>query len=299
MFWEGNKLSYNGIYIDNIGNYDPEPNEWNLVAGRIILKDMHRPELSVSRSGIKRLSLELTCMGKAFEMYLKHAQRNVFHFARGYNLDVTLEDFKKVLHVSPSLVECMYINTWGGIFHWHEIAHRLQQGKPVILYIGHLDFMIICLSIAVLLEHFDVRFEIRQANYPIISVFLKNEKTMAAAPDPPGNFLPGLFLYTIDRKTEYLSTGTREHFHVYNADHPFSKWLISNSDLIKEKSPDILKALCHCMTFAIAHENSDRTRMDEINKYLRILKNSKNVPVPDEVFLKNSDFFSLDKAFDE
>ncbi|NBI91648.1 hypothetical protein D3Z45_13990 [Lachnospiraceae bacterium] len=298
FLWNDNRLSYNGIYIGKIHNYSLYSDGWDLIASTIILKDMHRPDLSVNRFGISNLPLELTCMEAVLQMHLKHARRNVLHLTKGYNFDATLDDFRKVLHASPSLADCLYMNTWGGTFRWHEIARKLQQGKPVILSIVHLDTMVIRLSIAVLLEHFDVRFDIRQAHHPVISVFLKNEEAMMDAPDLPGNFPPGMFLYTIDRKTKYLSAGTGETFAVYNAEHPFSKWLISNSNLIKEKSPDTLKAFCNCMTIGIVAENHDRKRMDEINGLLRMLKNHKDIPVPDKVFLKISDFLSLDKASD-
>lgn len=293
-----NRLSYNGIYIARVHNYNLDPNGWELVASTILLKDKHRPDLSVNRFGIKDLPLELTCMRVVLSMHLKHAQRDVLHLFTGYNFEATLEDFRKVLHDCPSLMECLYINTWGGTFRWHEIEQKLKQGEPVTLSIVHLDHMVICFSVAVLLEHFDVRFEIRQAHYPVISVFPKNKETITAAPEPPETFPPGLLLYTVDRKTKYLSAGTSQSFPVYNADHPFSKWLISNCGLIKEKSPDTLKSLCHCMTIGIVAANCDRKRMEEINGLLRMMKDHKDVPVPDKVFLKSSDFLSLDKASD-
>lgn len=298
FLWNDNRLSYNGIYIGGIHNMNLNPDGWDLIASTILLKDMHRPDLSVNRFGIDNLPLELTCMEASLQMHLKHARRDVLHLARGYNFDATLDDFRKVLRASPSLAECLYINTWGGTFRWHEIARRLQQGKPIILSIVHLNAMVIRLSIAVLLEYFDVRFEIRQAHHPVISVYLKNGLAMVAASALPGNFPPGMFLYTIDRKTKYLSAGTGENFAIYNADHPFSKWLISNSNLMEEKSPGTLKAFCNCMALGIVAENCDRKRMDEINGLLRMLKNHKGIPVPDNVFLKSSDFLSLDKASD-
>lgn len=175
FLWNNNRLSYNGIYIGSIYNYNYDALGWDLVASNIILKDTHRPDLSVSRFGIKDLPLELTRMRAALEMHLKHNKRDVLHINTSYNFDATLEDFRKVLHSCPSLMECLYINTYGGTFRWHEILQKLQQGEHVTLSIIHMECMVIRLSIAVLLEHFDVRFEIRQAHYPVVSVFLKKE----------------------------------------------------------------------------------------------------------------------------
>ena len=102
-------------------------------------------------------------------------------------------------------------------------------------------------------------------------------------------FPPLMFVKAIDNDSTILTERSGEWRESFNADHPFSKWLLENAAFLYKKKKSILQRI----TTELCTDYYDEM-IDEVNSLLKELEISARISIPKEVFLKEDDFVGID-----
>ena len=99
-------------------------------------------------------------------------------------------------------------------------------------------------------------------------------------------FLPLTFVHSFRGNTETLVLDCVMERHSLNADHPFSVWLMAHAEYLSKKQPSLWKRM---------RENICKldlgNMMTAVNTFLKEIQRREGMSIPDNVWLKEKDFF--------
>lgn len=101
-------------------------------------------------------------------------------------------------------------------------------------------------------------------------------------------FLPLTFVHSFRGNTETLVINCVMGRRPLNADHPFSVWLMSHAEYLSKKQPSLWKR----MRENICKLDSGNM-MTAVNTFLKEIQRREGMSIPDNVWLKEKDFFTM------
>ena len=295
----GNIIAHNGIFCGNSNYFSYSWRYENLVS-ILLFADQYRPDLDISRSVIRKLSLETACDIALIQEELKK---------EGYPIKELLDKMLKepsylipsssylsLVQKRPDLKERLIIPTNRGSYRWNELKEQVAQQKSI--YIKFSDYssstyyslqspvsLIEQLYIACLKSHYDLRTTINEDS-DIIYIQEKTEKQSEPCSDI---FPPSLFIYP-DTECPYLTRIFSSDIFFCNAEHRLSQFMLKNADLLQQKVPGILKEMIR-----ILQEENGEKLISGINTLLNRLRSFPGQPilVPSDLCLTMDDFYCI------
>ncbi len=101
-------------------------------------------------------------------------------------------------------------------------------------------------------------------------------------------FLPLTFVHSFRGNTEILTEADVMRRCTLNADHPFSVWLMVHAEYLSKKQPSLWKR----MRENICKLDSGNM-MTAVNTFLKEIQRREGMSIPDNVWLKEKDFFTM------
>ena len=101
-------------------------------------------------------------------------------------------------------------------------------------------------------------------------------------------FLPLTFVRSFRGNTEILTEADVMRRCTLNADHPFSVWLMAHAEYLSKKQPSLWKR----MRENICKLDSGNM-MTAVNTFLKEIQKREGMSIPDNVWLKEKDFFTM------
>lgn len=315
--------TYNIVGINNItvhngvfcGSSSYLLSEWknNGLGSIVLLSDQYRPDVDLSRSEIRQLSLEIVCdiiliqqeiLG---EGYFIKGEANELLKDPAYLIPTSV--YRSLAQKRPDLEERLIISTNCGSFRWNDLKEQVSQQISVYIkwpvftlifsisdsdddFLGNISFLnpmelIDQLRIVCLKSHYDLRMSINKDS-DIIYIREKTKKMFEPCSDI---FPPSLFIYP-DTKCSYLTRHLCTDRHFCNAEHRLSQFLLKNADLLQQKVPGILQEMIR-----ILQEESDEALISGINSLLDRLCSFPGQPilVPSDLYLTAEDLYYTKK----
>lgn len=100
--------------------------------------------------------------------------------------------------------------------------------------------------------------------------------------------LPMTFVRSLHKNTEFLTQADVMGRYALNADHPFSVWLMKHAVFLEKKHKSLWKRIRK----NICKLSSERM-VAEVNAFLKEIQKREAISIPDNVWLKESDFLEL------
>lgn len=277
----------------------------------VLFADQYRPGVDISRSEIRKLSLEMACdiiliqdeLGK--EGYFTKGKLGILLREPPYLIPTFA--YRSLVHERPDLEERLIIPAESGSCRWNEINERVAQQKSFCIkwLVYDLVFpfsrsirvtrsnpmeLIEQLYIACLKHHYDLRMSMSEDSDQIY-IRGKTEEQSELCSDI---FPPSLFVYP-DAECRYLTRDLSENRHFCNASHRLSKFMLKNADLLQEKVPGILKEMIR-----ILQEESGEQLISGINDLLDRLRTLPNQPiqVPSDLYLTTEDLCQTKRVYE-
>lgn len=268
-------VAFNGILADQsqlLGKSD------GLIGVALLLQQMYRPEVNLSRDTISKLPLEAAAA-------LAILQTNL-GFIFGYGeipeafqpnqfLLKTEAELQSLLDHLPALKDELRL----GPYTLSEAEKLPQNQKPLrILHIARNSlYDVLCLAAAKQMGSVSQSFP-SYSRYTLYGT--ANDNTTAS--------FPATLFFVPEGETALLGNINSFFTNSYNREHPFSQWLISHQRELLEKVPGIYNTLLEDMVMS-----TDKAELPaKLNDGLKRLQNMTGNPfhVTDDLFLKESDF---------
>lgn len=298
-----NLAVHNGICCGDGSCLFDDGNPWKtkLLFAIILLTDQYRPEVDISRSEIRTISLEMLCDCMLIGEKLSEGD--------GCDevgpLDVEDDRFcmiptfvyQSLVQKRPDIEERLVIHTTEGAYGWNELKKELKQRKELSIcwkiymridynYYLHVDSPMYVdwqLRLACLKQHYDIRMTMKDDSDEI-HIRAKEENHRELHDDI---FPPSLFIYP-ETECRYLTRGRKGSRHFCNADHKLSKFMLGNAEFLQQKVPGILKEMVRTL-----QEENDEKLILRINDLLECLRSMPGQPVqvPVDLFLTMEDLY--------
>lgn len=271
--FSGNKskpflTAYNGILSDS-SNLLGTGRE--CIGHVLLLRDAYCPEVDLARDSIKRVPLETACdLCIIQHALMKSHPQQMDHKLLQINQLVTEQELQHILRAHP-VWQKQLIN----------IEELQQQIKPdSILHLKHfVNSLYDYLYLAVLKKHFTVYFDVSNKKAPYITQEPADNST---------SFFPVTMFFKSKNENEPLGRFYPSQINYYNQDHPFSKWLIKNQEMLQKQVPSVYNNLLEIMVLS----SKPSEIIEKVNSLLRMLRNFNNnlFEVSDTLFLNKGDF---------
>ena len=264
----------------------------------ILLSGEYQPVLSLNREYITDMSLEaagyletigykignnaVTCGKDQYERMLLKDYESIYC---NKNLRTIIENTWKISH-SPE----MTIQQLKACMEKEDKKYDISlQGFPNlgIKYDYEYRFEFFAWIGRMLLQkEFEIRWYWKNNKYReyVITGIRKKEIT-----EEENYFPPAMFVKSIDNDCTVLTERMAESRESFNADHPFSKWLLENAVFLQKRNKSIL----HRITTELCTNYYYDKMIDEVNALLNELELSERISIPKEVFLKEEDFVEM------
>ena len=255
--------AHNGINMDNSMLLDFSQDFSSRTV--LMLKDEYCPNLNLSRNYIQSLPLDTFCDLDAISDQIQHSleiyTRSTFYTTYFVPHLVPVKDYWDLLNNKPLLASQLHFITDTGEMTISEIDHILQIKNKISLKINILS----PLHIAALMQKFTLRIMSYHGGVTSICVIDKScstfSKTFSAFP-------PALFLPPSKNNFVVFTAYVRLRnacLYPYNAEHPFSKWLIQNQSVLQRSVPGLYNQI-------ILRLQSGDALIDRINSLLSQLR---------------------------
>lgn len=265
----------------------------------VLLSDQYRPEMDISRSAIRKLSLEVACDIALIQMELEREGYWINSYSEKLLKDnpwmIPTSVYHSLVQKRPDLEKRLVVDTVKYTYRWKEMEEQIKQRKtlPLMWKIYNLRGthfgaqnpmgLIEQLSLACLKRDYDLNMSM---NGNLDKIYIR-EKTGRQLELHDDIFPPSLFLYP-EEECGYLTRELSENRHFCNASHRFSKFMLKNADLLQEKVPGILKEMIRTL-----QEESGTKLILGINDLLDRLRSLPNQPiqVSSDLYLTMEDLY--------
>ncbi len=287
-FNKSNYVCHNGVLITHTSGADIEPRDMR--STYLLLKDRYCPKVDISRNEILSLPLEVRCILEAVDSQTNGVfKEGCLNFQNHYLVKIgsigsTLRDYWQVLTRLPFLETSIKFPTAFGDMPLFELKQYVERQESVFTYWDRLPPF----HRAVLLKEFTLKADfIDEGGYQERIIYIEKKQTCLYE-ESHLELPPGLFLHPIKptaKKLALIHEGIVGKL-VYNAEHPFSIWLLKNQKVLQRD----FTGLYNMMIAALSSSLFDRA-VESLNFSLAKLRHSPQFPmeVPDDL--------SLDKDF--
>lgn len=282
--------AYNGIVSESVHNHYNHYRSlrYHTQADILILKDMYRPEVNISRTNIRKLPLEAQCVLHMATSCMKkyHGFTEIQPYG-GDILEYAHKNICRILDANPEIEDAVYVPTSKGYLRWMEINTDETVFFDTSLERNGSDFLIFC--IAVLRRHYALLLNTNFIYLPTVQICKRTRPDNISK-----DLLPNLFIETNDENS-FFSSGTYDCLPAYNADHRFAKWILRHQNELRKKASDQLEAIYRYLSagYDAIDKVFDEKRIRYINQTLESISHNFDIEVPNDVYLKRSDFASL------
>lgn len=287
-FNQSKYVCHNGVLITHNSGADSEPKD--IRSTYLLLKDRYCPKVDISRNEILSLPLEVCCILEAVDNQTNRIfKEGCFNFREHYyakfgSIGPMLGDYWRVLDRLPFLETIIDFPTAFGDLSLSEIEQYVERQEGIFTYWDNFA----PLHRAVLLRKFTLKADFHNEEiYRQRIVYIEKKQPSSYEESylelPPGLFLPPINLET--KKLALIHSGTISKL-VYNAEHPFSIWLLKNQKMLRAQFSGL-----YDMMIAALHSSFLDRNVGSLNFALARLRQSPRAPkgIPDDL--------SLDKDF--
>lgn len=303
-------MAHNGIVIETVKNVlKPSNNNLGCI---VLLKDKFRPNMDISRNEVSNLNvmteatlclLEERITSQCFDVELdlsefEDAQYRFFSLSQWLKVSKNIEGLSDLLQIQTSnCSQTLPLSRMRETFRsYNEIASLVQSEGRVSLPMitcsfsnsfpyGNENYMVLSyMTLALLRSNFKCTFVNQYlGERVIIRPFSDNAREIANIE----NFPVALFMDFSEENKNKFAHKVASQRNVCNVDHLFSKWLIDNQLVLKDRTPGILFELIRNVIEADANE-----LIPNVKELLDKIKNVPNnpIPVPDDIYLTEDDF---------
>lgn len=263
----------------------------------MLFTDQYRPEVDISRSEIRKITLEMVCD----VMLIRDKLGREGYWTRIHTEELLKNEpwmiptsvYYDLVQKRPDLEDQLMIPTQEEGYGWNDIKKQVAQKKTLILrwnFSYAFNRLEKQLSLACLKYHYDLRMSMSEE---WDEIYIR-EKTAEQLELHSDIFPPSLFVYP-DEECRYLTRDLSENRHFCNASHRLSKFMLQNADLLQEKVPGILKEMIR-----ILQEESGEQLISGINNLLNRLRSLPNQPiqVPSDLYLTIEDLCQTKRIYE-
>lgn len=287
-----NVVSHNGIFCGQSYFFQGTNNDHEKLHTIIILKDKYRPQMDVSRDGIRELPLETACDLDFIKKQLAAEGFEIYSNSSNKQMNLPMKEYKSLLYWRPDLEKNLTISTKYGNLSSQELTEMLSKKHIIELtkkpQIANEDYwyrkssLYDYLLIAYLKNTFSIRCSISKYDSKIFIIPKEPNENICEEIFPANYFVKALD----NTATKALTTKNSFCRYCFNGDHKLSIFLLENGEKLKKHVPgilsEILRALC----------NDENTELvSNINNMLFHLRSLHNAPfkITDDLFLSESD----------
>lgn len=294
--------AHNGILCGDCGFFCGD--NWSLptLGTVMLLRDKYRPGVDVARLGIRELSLEMACDLALIQAGLNHegfpVKRAEGFFGeeeRGALLKdkpgmIPESEYRSLLNQRPDIKERLSFDTDWGLCDCGKIEQLVAEHKQVSL--KNLTAMnrrkdeepsqMLCqLRLAYLKQNYNLRMDLNRHSG---KVYITGKAE--GLPEKNIDIFPAALFLHPQSECGYLTDGSPSSRSFCNADHRFSRFILSNGALMRQRVPGILKELIRAL-----QEEGEDDLVSTVNGLLRCLRDLPGQPiaVPDDIFLTKDD----------
>lgn len=296
-------IVHNGIWCGRSSGFINFSSKDEHLVSIALLTDQYRPVVSISRSKILGISLELAC---EFVLIQEALRREGFNTSDSLYLEmkdkpgmIPTSSYKSVLQKRSDLVERLIIDTEEGSYGCDELKLLVTHHRQCCVYLknltqifGGINDVKYQLKLAYLKQYYNLHISIN-VNFNESKIYIR-EKAAEQKELYNDIFPPSLFLYP-DSEGRYLISDWDFERRFCNADHRLSKFMLRNADLLQEKVPGILKEMIR-----ILQEESDEQLISGINDLLDRLRSLPGQPiqVPSDLYLTTEDLYKAKRVYE-
>lgn len=263
----------------------------------LMLRDKYCPRLNISRNHIENLPLDAICSLDALADKIQSClgvytdniweSRHYFFYSEIHiqNSTIPIKDYWKVLEENPNLSSNLHFKTEMGYLTLSEIEDLLKSTDKIeILLINKgAEYF----YYAVLMKYFELRMDFLSGEFT--SVYLV-KKTDGSLMEALSGFPPNLLLPPIIDKTSELAVIDEvcDVETLYNAKHPFAKWLITNQIVLQNTVPGIYNQI-------VGQLRSGNNIIENINSTMSQLRQIPHIGIEIAAELSIDDFIIRQK----
>lgn len=272
---------HNGILIDNSDLLQLELGSISRTI--LLLKDEFCPQLNLSRNTLNGLPFEASIHLNIIRDRIRYVLKNelgIWGRFFSWNSQKSAQEYIDVME-KLSFPE-LHFKTNCGLLKREEIESKL--GEKIYVKINDNNF----LHLAILMKYFDLKIDLSKKNDVMIIIYRKGEIEEF---DKLLSFPPALILPATSNSEERLNYRINGYYIneaiSYNENNRFSKWLINNQSILKEKTPGIYQQLINCMLFP-------EKFMENINSMLKHLREIHQLGIEIVDDLMDRDFIEVE-----
>ncbi|MCH5345231.1 MAG: ATP-binding protein [Acetatifactor sp.] len=263
----------------------------------LMLQDKYCPRLDISRNRIENLPLDAICsldaiahkIQSSLGMYiddireLRHyCSYNEIHMR---NSTIPVKDYWKVLEQNPHLSSNLHFSTAMGYLTLFEIEDSLKSKDVIEVFLEDEGAEYFCW--AVLMKYFELRIDFLNEKFICVYVVKKTDLSLT---EELSGFPPSLLLPPIVDKANALAIidGDYTVGPLYNAKHPFAKWLITNQIVLQSTVPGIYNQI-------VGQLRSGKNIIENINSIISQLRQIPHIGIEIAAELTIDDFIIRQK----
>lgn len=278
--------AHNGVFCGDSENiFGTKGNDGELAA-IVLFTDKYRPDVDAPRAKIRQLSLEMSCDIALIRERLQAEGFTVESHPEGLMKDapwmISTSAYQSLLEKRPDLVKGLSIKEFFN--QNNEYKQTLSEHGTIFLRLDGLwewRKLKYQLRLAYLKKNYNLRMKM---DLDSVGICIREGKEDHR--DLYGDiFPPSLFLYP---KTDcrYLTKAKNKFRYFCNADHRLSRFLLKNADLLRKRTPGILREFIRTL-----QEEGEENLVSGVNALLDRLRSlpGQSIQVPADLFLTMED----------
>lgn len=283
---------YNGIVVGkNWENNFMEESQFRYTV--VLLSGEYQPILGMSRDNIRYFPIEAAADIELVGMKIRN---NALTCDFKYYTELELRDYDNIAEKFYSLAESELKINWKESIKDIKEKVKIDGEKYVVTLRSfqdddlleespyrHFYFLNSMLKV-ILHREFDVRWYQNENGFMEYQIVGLRDDPI---PKAESYFMPLMFIKPMYTNKKILTEGDRISRNAINSEHPFSVWFLDNTILLYEKYNSIFKKIRRYL-----REYNSSEMIVGINELLRQFERCSSIRIPNDVWLKSTDFIS-------